>query len=88
MGDFSYDGRHASHNIILCRDESIVEEGGYNFRTLRDTDEEYWHMIDDNMDMWAACPASTLIQKWQWRRMYFYVFARSPYISKFSIYIL
>ncbi|KAN0095953.1 hypothetical protein V8E51_014758 [Hyaloscypha variabilis] len=60
-GDFSKDGRWADQNILLCRDESLVETRGVNFRELWDTDMYYWDLIDENMDMLGACPADTIL---------------------------
>jgi hypothetical protein len=60
-GDFSKGDRWAYQNILLCRDESLPETGGFNFRTLLDTDTYYWDLIDDNMDMLGACPADTFL---------------------------
>lgn len=60
IGDFSNAGRWAHHNMILCRDDSLQEQEGLNFRTLTDGDTLYWDMINDNMDLLTACPADPL----------------------------
>lgn len=60
IGDFSNAGRWADHNMLLCRDESLQEQEGLNFRTLTDGDAQHWDMIDDNMDFLTACPADPL----------------------------
>lgn len=60
IGDFSNAGRWADYNMVLCRDESLQEQEGLNFRILTDVDTYYWDVIDDNMDMLAACPADPL----------------------------
>ncbi|KIM99155.1 hypothetical protein OIDMADRAFT_56320 [Oidiodendron maius Zn] len=33
-GDFSYEDRWAWHDALLCRDESLLERAGFNFRTI------------------------------------------------------
>jgi hypothetical protein len=60
-GDFSKDGRWADQSILLCRDESLFETSGSNFRTLSDSDTYYWDLIDENMDMLEACSADTIL---------------------------
>lgn len=61
-GDFSYEGRWLSHNALLCRDDSILERAGFNFRTPLDAD-MCWDLIDDNMDLLAACPSDDLFPR-------------------------
>ncbi|KFY99998.1 hypothetical protein V500_01218 [Pseudogymnoascus sp. VKM F-4518 (FW-2643)] len=59
-GDFSNDGRWGESNVMLCRDQSL-EPTGTNFRTLRDSDFNYWDLIDENMDMLSACSPDHLL---------------------------
>jgi hypothetical protein len=59
-GDFSHSGRWAESNVLLCRDQSI-ESAGTNFRTLRDSDFNYWDLVDENMDMLSACSPDHLL---------------------------
>lgn len=59
-GDFSYDSRWAEYNALLCRDQSLVDEVGFTFRTPLDSDTYYWDLIDDNIDMLAACPSDSM----------------------------
>jgi hypothetical protein len=47
--------------MILCRDEGLQDQEGLNFRTLTDGDIHYWDLIDDNVDMLAACSADPLL---------------------------
>jgi hypothetical protein len=60
-GDFSNEGRWAKYNMLLCRDQSPLEQMGSKFRVLIDLDTFYWDLIDDNMDMLAACPADPIM---------------------------
>jgi hypothetical protein len=41
IGDFSNSGRWAEYNMILCRDESLQDREGINFRTLMHGDFHY-----------------------------------------------
>ncbi|CAG8961875.1 hypothetical protein HYFRA_00013675 [Hymenoscyphus fraxineus] len=52
VGDFSYNGRFAKENLLVCRaDDSI---GGY--RLLEKKDVELWELVEDSLDLLAACP--------------------------------
>ncbi|KFY47342.1 hypothetical protein V494_00025 [Pseudogymnoascus sp. VKM F-4513 (FW-928)] len=64
-GDFSHDGRWGESNVILCRDQSF-EPTGTNFRRLRDSDLNYWDMIDGNMDMLSACSPDHVLRTEYW----------------------
>ncbi|KAL5349532.1 hypothetical protein ACLOAV_005827 [Pseudogymnoascus australis] len=64
-GDFSHNGRWGESNVILCRDQSL-EPTGTNFRRLRDSDLNYWDMIDDNMDMLSACSPDHVLRTEYW----------------------
>lgn len=65
-GDFSQEGRWAKYNILLCRDQSLLGQKGFNFRTLVDSDTYYWDLIDDNMSMLAVCPAVARMDLIEW----------------------
>jgi hypothetical protein len=58
-GDFSHNGRWRDSNILLCRDWS--DQSGSYFRTLKNSDFDYWELIDENMDMLSACPSDQLL---------------------------
>ena len=62
--DFSKGDHWAYQNILLCRDESLPGRGGFNFRTLLDTDTYYWDLIGGNMDMLGPCPADTILYQY------------------------
>jgi hypothetical protein len=63
-GDFSKGERWEDQNVLLCRDESLPEKWGFNFRTLLDTDTYYWDLIGGNMDMLGPCPADTILYQY------------------------
>jgi hypothetical protein len=61
LGDFSNGGRWADYNMLLCRDQSLLKQTGFTFRTLEDADMYYWDLVDENIDMLAAYPADSII---------------------------
>ncbi|RDH21255.1 hypothetical protein M747DRAFT_223860, partial [Aspergillus niger ATCC 13496] len=48
-GDFSHEGHYSEHNDLLCR-------CGTGYRRLNPSDISLWDLVNDNMDMLAACP--------------------------------
>ncbi|GKZ48145.1 hypothetical protein AbraIFM66951_011901 [Aspergillus brasiliensis] len=48
-GDFSYEGRYSKYNVLFCRSET-------GYRRLSPSDVWLWDLVNDNMDMLAACP--------------------------------
>lgn len=48
-GDFSFDGRFAKYNVILCRSHD-------GYRPLTRKDVPAWDLLQANMDMLSACP--------------------------------
>ncbi|PLB43542.1 hypothetical protein P170DRAFT_55757 [Aspergillus steynii IBT 23096] len=54
-GDFSYRGRYSKFNLLLCR-----SDGGY--RTLTPSDTIPWSLVQDNLDMLAACAFEDILE--------------------------
>lgn len=48
-GDFSHEGHFSEHNNIFCRSKT-------GYRRLKASEISLWDLINDNMDMLAACP--------------------------------
>ena len=55
LGDFSYWGRYSKYNILLCRSEN-------GYKTLTPSEVLPWDILQDNMDMLAACPFHDIIE--------------------------
>jgi hypothetical protein len=53
-GDFSYEGRYSKFNALLCRSEN-------GYRHLNSADMSLWDLVQDNMDMLAACPLDDIM---------------------------
>jgi hypothetical protein len=53
-GDFSYEGRYARHNLLLCK-----AQNGY--RTLTKADIKCWDLVHDNMKMLSACAVDSIM---------------------------
>lgn len=53
-GNFSYEGRYAKDSVLLCRDQT-------KFRPLTIADTFIWDLIDNNIDMLAACRQQTIV---------------------------
>ena len=64
MGDFSHEGRYSCQNLLLCRNSGT---GVQKFRYLgsRESDPSMWKLVEDNMDMLAACPMNQLIEAFE-----------------------
>src|SRR5450432_735192 len=56
FGDFSYEGRFAKGNMLLCRDRSFLK----GYRDMDDQDTECWELLDLHKDMISACPFESL----------------------------
>lgn len=54
FGDFSYGGRYAEHNKLLCK-----SEGG--FRNLSAHEIPLWELAQRHMDMLEACPLHSFV---------------------------
>ncbi|KAF2174668.1 hypothetical protein K469DRAFT_756655 [Zopfia rhizophila CBS 207.26] len=54
-GNFSYEGRYAQDNVLLCRK-------GAEFRPLTVADTYFWDLININMDMLATCPFDSILR--------------------------
>ena len=54
FGDFSYGGRYAEHNKLLCR-----SEGGFENLSARET--PHWELGQGHMDMLEACPFDSIM---------------------------
>ncbi|OJJ77880.1 hypothetical protein ASPBRDRAFT_113684 [Aspergillus brasiliensis CBS 101740] len=54
-GDFSYEGRYSKFNMLLCRSET-------GCRPLSPSDVWLWGLVNDNMDMLAACPIEDIVE--------------------------
>ncbi|GLA50683.1 hypothetical protein AnigIFM63604_006985 [Aspergillus niger] len=52
-GDFSHEGHYSEYNVLLCRSET-------GYRRLNPSDISLWDLVNDNMDMLAACPFAEL----------------------------
>jgi hypothetical protein len=55
-GDFSYEGRYSKFNILLCKSDS-------GYQPLTSSDIMFWSLVQDNMDMLAACPLVDILRK-------------------------
>lgn len=67
FGDFSYDGRFARHNLLLCRKEQparTVARGVQHryFRSMTVYDEDLWKLFKEHYNVLTACPVDTLFQ--------------------------
>ena len=60
-GDFTHDGRYTYDNAFLCKD-GMEEDGTPRVRTLRPDDYELWNLVNANMDMIGACPATQIME--------------------------
>ncbi|GKZ40106.1 hypothetical protein AbraIFM66950_002360, partial [Aspergillus brasiliensis] len=54
-GDFSHDGRFSESNVLLYRSET-------GYRRLDPSDMRIWTLVNDNMDMLAACPVDDITE--------------------------
>jgi hypothetical protein len=54
LGDFSFEGPYSEYNVLLCR-----SDGGY--QRLSRADVQAWDLVQNNMDMLAACPYDPLL---------------------------
>jgi hypothetical protein len=52
-GTFSYDGRYARLNVLLCKGEN-------GHRTLTKVDVTCWDLVHDNIEMLSACAVDQL----------------------------
>lgn len=64
-GDFSFEGRFKSENIILCRQAWTIpkEDTTLPFRPIRDSDINMMELVSENMDFLGACPVDTIVSK-------------------------
>ncbi|KFY18708.1 hypothetical protein V493_08398 [Pseudogymnoascus sp. VKM F-4281 (FW-2241)] len=64
-GDFSFEGRFKSENIILCRQAWTIpkEDTTLPFRPIRDGDINMMELVRENMDFLGACPVDTIVLK-------------------------
>ncbi|KAJ5470026.1 hypothetical protein N7530_007383 [Penicillium desertorum] len=54
-GDFSYGGRYSELNLLFCRSAS-------GYKTLTPSDVIPWNIVQENMDMLAACPFDDILK--------------------------
>lgn len=65
-GDFSFDGRFASKNVILCRSDRNTANGNDEVlahRRIRADDFGAMELVAENMDFLEACPAKRIFEK-------------------------
>ncbi|KFZ17811.1 hypothetical protein V501_01554 [Pseudogymnoascus sp. VKM F-4519 (FW-2642)] len=64
-GDFSFEGRFKSENIILCRQAWTIpkEDTTLPFRPIRESDINMMELVSENMDFLGACPVDTIVLK-------------------------
>jgi hypothetical protein len=60
-GDFSYEGRYAEYNALLCRDHVATEPKQVGFRALTDADIYLWDLLDNNMGVLMACATEVIM---------------------------
>ncbi|KAL3471611.1 hypothetical protein BJX99DRAFT_250323 [Aspergillus californicus] len=53
-GDFSYTGRYEKFSHVLCK-------SGTGYQTLTPSEILSWNLVQDNMDMLAACPFDNIL---------------------------
>lgn len=60
---FRNEGLWAEYDLLLCRDQSPVEQTGSHFRTRNDTIQIriVGVLVDGNMDVGAACLADSVV---------------------------
>jgi hypothetical protein len=54
-GDFSYGGRYSELNLLFCRFAS-------GYKALTPSDVISWNIVQENMDMLAACPFDDILK--------------------------
>ncbi|KAJ5146605.1 uncharacterized protein N7515_001169 [Penicillium bovifimosum] len=54
-GDFSYGGRYSKFNLLLCKSDN-------GYQTLTPSDIMSWNLVQDNLDMLAACPLDDILE--------------------------
>ncbi|KAL5339041.1 hypothetical protein BJX70DRAFT_388140 [Aspergillus crustosus] len=54
-GDFSFEGRYSKFNLLLCRSDN-------GYKTLTPSDIMAWDLVQDNIDMLAACPFDDILE--------------------------
>ncbi|KAJ5108720.1 hypothetical protein N7456_005395 [Penicillium angulare] len=54
-GDFSYDERYSKFNVLLCKSDN-------GYQTLTPSNGSSWDLVQDNMDMLAACPLEDILE--------------------------
>jgi hypothetical protein len=74
-GDFSFEGRFRSENIILCRQTWTIPKWKSNtlrddkegerlhFRPIKDSDIKMMELVSENMDFLGACPVDSIVVK-------------------------
>lgn len=68
FGDFSYNGRFAKYNMLLCRMEqqqaqiTIPESQRLYFRPVKGDDKTLHELLDKHSDVLEACPADSLFK--------------------------
>jgi hypothetical protein len=66
FGDFSYNGRFAAHNLLLCRmeqqpaDIAIPESQRLYFRAVKADDRNVHELLSKHSDVLEACPIDSL----------------------------
>jgi hypothetical protein len=72
-GDFSFHGRFAWNNHILCRQTWKIprtnkskKDKEFPFRPLRESDIEMMELIRENMDFLEACPLDPIVMQAQY----------------------
>jgi hypothetical protein len=66
FGDFSYNGRFAAHNLLLCRmeqqpaDIAIPESQRLYFRAVKEDDRNVHELLSKHSDVLEACPIDSL----------------------------
>ena len=61
FGDFSHDGRHARHNLLLCREAGLLEDREPSVRALAPNDHDLWDLVRAHKKMLAACAVDPLM---------------------------
>lgn len=76
-GDFSFEDRFRSENLILCRQAWTIPKWKGNtsrddekditlpFRPIRDSDIKMMELVSENMDFLRACPVDSIVIKSQ-----------------------